>query len=841
MVSQLLRVVLNPDNTIGDQKVILGSYTGGACPQPSNSLDCIPSDSTSHSIGTVRSAPDGTLWVGSGDAADFGGVDQLAFRSYKEESLAGKILHVDRDGLGLLGHPFCPTDADLTHTCTKIHSKGLRNPFRFSLRPDGGLVVGDVGWNQREEIDLIRTAGKNYGWPCYEGTTRTPGYRDDPKCSAEYAKEGTSDADVAPQFDYPRSAGGTVIGGPIYAGDQYPAGYHGSVFYGDYAAGVIRRLTLDSQDRVTGTHDFASAWSGGIALEPTPTGDLAYVDIGTFANDGVVREITYTPGNRRPIAAASATPTSGPAPLTVQLDGSRSSDPDGDALTYDWDFGDGSPNSSAQNPTHVYSRVGSFTARLTVSDGRGATATETVRIAPGESPPTVDIRAPADASTYRDGEPVSLSGSASDRQDGPLPASALGWRVTLHHAGHIHPLNTFEGVADTSFTPLRDHTYDAYYEITLTARDSGGLTSSRTVVVTPETVRASIDSIPAGAPLSWGADAFIAPFEQSAAIGFETSVSAAERFISGGRTYVFQRWSNGGPRVQTLQVPDRDFALQATYTLEVLPAGRPPSARPDETRLSFSSEVLPARIIFPTNRSLVYRLHMQAGSRAERFNINIRLPRYGRGRRGARARSPLRELSARVHGPGTASLTRSRRRRSRCARGATGQTTRAKVQLPPHSRTTLELRYRLLLPMRGTDYRLRFRAAGGTLPSEQRVLSPRPTIRGRHGVSVSLSAQPRGRRGRKLGGLVEVRGTARPAPKGRPVALFYRHAPSRRALRASHSRPRWLGRVRLDSRGRFRRLWRPQKAGAYAVFAVVEPSRLIGRSTSCPTRITVAP
>jgi hypothetical protein len=88
----------------------------------------------------------------------------------------------------------------------------------------------------------------------------------------------------------------------------------------------------------------------------------------------------------------NATPTSGTAPLRVNFDGSASSDPDGDALSYTWDFGDGQQGSGA-TLSHTYEAAGSFTAVLTVDDGRGGTATAgvaiTVTAQPGP-PPSVD-------------------------------------------------------------------------------------------------------------------------------------------------------------------------------------------------------------------------------------------------------------------------------------------------------------------------------------------------------------------------------------------------------------------------------------------------------------------
>src|SRR5204863_6493168 len=99
-----------------------------------------------HTIGTVRADPDGSLWVGTGDASSYSSVDPLALHSQDENSLRGKVLHVDREGRGLPGHPFCPGDANLDHACTKVYAKGFRNPFRFALRPGAGPVLGDVGW-----------------------------------------------------------------------------------------------------------------------------------------------------------------------------------------------------------------------------------------------------------------------------------------------------------------------------------------------------------------------------------------------------------------------------------------------------------------------------------------------------------------------------------------------------------------------------------------------------------------------------------------------------------------------------------------------------------------------
>ena len=570
MVSRLTRVTVRPDNTLVNpsdpETVILGTDVSGPCPTPDNLRDCIPADYKWHVIGTVRSDPiDGTLWVGTGDTHPHA-VNSTSYRPYDESTFAGKIIHIDRQGRGLAGHPFCPTDSNLTHTCTKIYAKGFRNPFRFTLRPGKGPVVGDVGAGDREEMDLVKPGG-NYGWPCYEGTLRTPLYDQESRCAQEYAKEGTAGAATPPSWDYPHSGGATIVAGPVYTGTRYPAEYRNDVFVGDYVQGWVKHLDVDSSDRVVGATDFATDWPTGVDLQAVPgSGDVGYVDLGYGAQPPAIRRFSYTgAANGPPTARASATPTSGSAPLAVAFSSSGSTDPDGDALSYNWDFGDGSTRSTQANPSHTYGANGTYTATLTVSDGKGNSDADSVAISVGNRAPTASIAAPADESSYRDGQQIDLRGSATDPEDGALSGSSLSWEVLLHHGSHIHQHTTASG-AQASFTTAIDHDADSYYEVRLTAVDSSGLRDTKTVDIRPQTSNFTLASSPAGAPLSYaGTQAAPAPFTKRAAVGFRASVSALDSFTVGGTIYRFQGWSDGGARQHVVTVPATDTTLTARY------------------------------------------------------------------------------------------------------------------------------------------------------------------------------------------------------------------------------------------------------------------------------------
>ena len=365
------------------------------------------------------------------------------------------------------------------------------------------------------------------------------------------------------------------MAGPQYTGARYPEGWRDAWFFGDYAQGWIKAYDLVG-GKPGKVRTFAATGFTGVDLETTPEGDLVYVNFGDgSANSGSVRRIVF--GNAAPPAVAHATPTSGSSPLTVRLSADLSVDPDGDAVTYAWDFdGDGSTDSTARTATHVYAESGVYPARLTVRDARGAESRDTVSIAVDEAPPVATIDAPLDGSLFRHGTPVPLRGSAHDAVDGDLSGGALRWRIVLHHGHHIHLVASDLPGAEQSFTPAGDHDADSYYEIEFTATDSEGQEDTRTVVIRPETIALTLASSPPGATLSYSARGYLAPATVTSAIGYRTSVSAPETLTVGGATYVFDNWSDGGERSHQFVIPGDDTTLTARYRAAPGPPAVPP-------------------------------------------------------------------------------------------------------------------------------------------------------------------------------------------------------------------------------------------------------------------------
>jgi PKD repeat protein len=318
---------------------------------------------------------------------------------------------------------------------------------------------------------------------------------------------------------------------------------------------------------------FAAGLAGGpVGLRIGPGGDLFYVDFDL----GRIQRIRHFGANQPPLAVVTADHTNGDAPLTVRFDGSKSSDPDGGALSYAWDLdGEGGYDDSTDvSPVFTYTTPGTYRVRLRVTDPDGARDSASLTIAADNTPPSATILAPHASLTWKVGDAISFSGTATDAQQGDLPASALTWTLIMHHCPsncHEHVIETFTGVANGSFA-APDHEYPSYLELRLTATDEGGLTAARSVSLQPKTVRLTFRSDPPGLRLGVNATGAASPVTSTVIVGSDNSVSAASPQSLDGAAYDFRSWSDGGARSHTVVAPATAATYTATYQPSSLPA-----------------------------------------------------------------------------------------------------------------------------------------------------------------------------------------------------------------------------------------------------------------------------
>ncbi len=198
-----------------------------ADPASGRVLLAIPhTDAQNHNGGQLQFGPDGKLYLGTGDGG--GGNDQF-HHSQDPSSLLGKLIRLD------------VSQAD---PAPEVVSRGLRNPWRFSFDPAGRIVIGDVGQDNVEEIDIGLAA--DYGWPCLEGNRPNVS---DPGC----AGGGT-----APPF-LTHTHGGdgfcSITGGYVITDPGLPT-LQGRYIYGDYCKGDLYTVDLANAatDADTGLH-----------------------------------------------------------------------------------------------------------------------------------------------------------------------------------------------------------------------------------------------------------------------------------------------------------------------------------------------------------------------------------------------------------------------------------------------------------------------------------------------------------------------------------------------------------------------------------------------------------
>jgi glucose/arabinose dehydrogenase len=507
-------------------------------------LDLNTLSSTNHNGGALAFGPDGKLYAAVGENSVGDHAQSLA-------NLHGKMLRInpDRGPIGQAHTTLIPTDNPFYGTATGnnrlIYALGLRNPFTFAFNPvQTRLFINDVGSNTWEEIN-DGVAGANYGWPDTEGNTTNPAYD-------------------SPRYVYGHSAGCAITGGAFYAPPtpQFPSEYLNDYFFADYCGGWIRRLDPATGRVVT----FATGITSPVDLKVGRHGSLYYLARGSGGATGVVRRISYSadtpsitshPTSKSVAPGASVTfsvRASGPAPLSYQWQ--RNGVNISGATAQDYSLvaaaGDNGDRFRAI-VSNSFGNVLSNEATLTVTSNRAPAGT---------------ITQPAVGTLYNGGGVIRYAGTATDPENGTLPASAFTWRVDFLHDTHSHPfVPSTSGVTSGSFTAAKTgHTEtNVWYRIFLTVRDSAGATHTTFRDVQPRKVNLTIATNPAGLQLRLDAQPVSTPRTFGSVVGVVRGLAAPATQVAGGRTYEFVSWSDGGAASHNISTPATNRTYTATY------------------------------------------------------------------------------------------------------------------------------------------------------------------------------------------------------------------------------------------------------------------------------------
>jgi glucose/arabinose dehydrogenase len=493
------------------------------------------SSATNHNGGALHFGGDGKLYISVGDNAKGSNAQNLS-------NLLGKILRLNSDGTIPTDNPF----AQSTTARHEIWAYGLRNPFTFAFRGTTNFMyINDVGEKTWEEINLGK-AGANYGWPATEGPTTNPAY-------------------TSPIYWYGHDQGCAITGGAFYSPStvNFPSSYVGKYFFGDYCSGFIRMLdpsTAQASGFITGT-------SKPVDIQVGADGSLYYLARGTNS----VMKVRYTT-NLSPVITTQpqsqlisvgypvtfSVTASGPTPYSYQWQRNGVNISGATARTY------------TISSTTLQDNGAKFRVRVSNSYGSVLSNAATLSVT-SDKPPVGKILTPISGTTYFGGMVVNYSGSASDYEDGDLPASAFTWQVDFHHDTHIHPfIAATTGSKTGTFTiPNRGETSsNVYYRIILKVKDSVGLTHTVYRDILPRKANMTFATHPAGLQITLDGQNHVTPYTVTGVVGIIRAIAAPSPQTLNGLSYVFQSWSDGGARSHEISTP----SVNTTYTANFIRA-----------------------------------------------------------------------------------------------------------------------------------------------------------------------------------------------------------------------------------------------------------------------------
>ena len=418
--------------------------------------------------------------------------------SANTNDLRGKLLRIrPKPGGGYTIPPGNLFRPGTPKTRPEIYAMGLRNPFRFAVnRETGEVYMADYSPDAQTADPARGPAGHgrwmvirkpgNYGWPyCvtpdlpyvdYDFATGESGepfdcrrpVNDSPRNTGRRVLPPVVQPDVwysyGPSELFPELGTGGIgpMAGPAYDYDprnrspfKWPRYYDGVPLFYEWTRDYIKEFRLDRHGRLDGIRPVLPSFvfDNPMDMEFGPDGALYVLEYGDgfFSEnpEAQLARIDYVRGNFTPVPRMAAEPTISPdAPLTVTFSSEGTSDPDGDPITYAWDFdADGTVDSTEPNPTFTYEETGVFEPTLKVTDRTGRSASASTRIIVGNTPPAVEFVRPVPGQPFSFGQQVEFEVRVTDNS--PVDCSRVTVVYVLGHDQHGHPLSATSGCSGT--------------------------------------------------------------------------------------------------------------------------------------------------------------------------------------------------------------------------------------------------------------------------------------------------------------------------------------------------------------------------------------------------------
>jgi cytochrome c len=459
-----------------------------------------------HTGGDLQFDASGNLFFSTGDNTnphDQDGYAPIDFRpdmlknddlrsAGNTNDLRGKVLRIIPGKEGGYDIPEGNLFTDSTQGRPEIYVMGARNPYSITFdNHTRTLFYGDVGPDASNDSDekgsrgydeINRVAGPgNFGWPLVIGQNKpyklfdyvtqktgplvdinhpinhsphNTGATELPPAQPAFIAYPYGESDVFPELG---TGGRTALVADVYHSNDYPAStnrypayYDNKLFIVDFMRAWVKAVTFDEQGRIQKIEPFAPQINYALPIDAriAPDGTLYVLEYGmswfTGNPDARLARIEYVgAGNRPPVADIAVDKIQAGAPAILHASAQKSSDLDGDKISYSWTLQCAEADCPEQHLgdatelTLPIEKAGKYVLVLDVTDTHGAITKVTSELLIGNEPPEITLASTQNQTFYwADTKAFNYTFSVTDKEDGVIST------IT-----HLNPLVTFEHTA----------------------------------------------------------------------------------------------------------------------------------------------------------------------------------------------------------------------------------------------------------------------------------------------------------------------------------------------------------------------------------------------------------